>query len=481
VADPPALFAHQAQVLESTWDRENHALFMEMGTGKTAVALHTFRRLLEAGSVNDMLVVAPKGVVGNWVDREIPTHLGLGDRCAVHLWHSGAGKNERTARRFFMDPPGSLTGPRILVVNVEALSSVAEARELCAAFLRQRRALMVVDESTSVKSPSARRTKVVLALSDAAAFRRILTGSPVTRAPLDLYTQMRFLDWRILGHSNFYSFRARYAVLRDQAIGGRTVKLVVGYQRLAELADKIRPHATRILKEECLDLPPKVYTRRALVLSDEQKRVYKGMRETAQAELVGGNWASATAAITQLMRLQQVAAGFITDETGGLHSLPHNRIAALLETVAETEGRVVVWSHWRHCLREIEEALAREYGRGAVRVIHGGIDQSEREQAITDFQNPESPLRFLVANPAVAGWGVTLTAASTVVYYTNSYDLEHRLQSEDRCHRIGQTRSVTYVDLVAEATVDERVIAALRAKIDIAAQIVRDGPSGWID
>lgn len=473
--ETPPLFEHQKRVLNATWEKENHALFLEMGVGKTAITLHNFKALVEADKVDDLLVIAPKGVTANWTEREIPTHLGL--RVETFLWRSGGGKGlEKALKSFLLSPLFS----RVLVINVEALSVVARARALASDFLKQRRAMLVIDESTCIRSPSAKRTKAVLLLSDMAKYRRILTGSPVTRAPLDLYTQMRFLDWRILGFSSYYSFRARYAVMRDFNIGGRTIKLVSGYQRLNELSDKIRGHSTRILKEECLDLPPKVYLRRAFSLTDEQRRVYKDVREQATAQLEGGTWVSATQAITQLVKLQQIAAGFVTDETGEVQALPHNRVEGLLETLAETQGKVVIWSHWRHCLAEVSAAVAKEYGVGSVEVIHGGISSEDRELAIEAFQSPASEVRFLVANPQVAGWGVTLTAASTVVYYTNSYDLEHRLQSEDRAHRIGQTKSVTYVDLVAEGTVDERVIAALRNKIDIAAQIIRDGPSGWV-
>lgn len=463
-------FAHQDRALELMKGRTAYALLMEMGTGKSRVALQDLTRLYKEGQIEAAVILAPKGVYNNWVNIEIPKHLDTTDVPRTIKWPV------KVANQLWaMTPTPTMT---ILVMNIEALSSSDKAYLFLMQFLESYKCCMIIDESTTIKSPSANRTKSVVKLGKLAPYRRILTGSPVTRSPLDLFTQFEFLDPRIFGLRSFFAFRNRYAILKQMVLGGRAFKTVVGYQNTEELAEKIKPYSFRILKEECLDLPPKVYERRDVELSGEQERMYAQMLSQATTEL-NGEHVSATVVIAQLLKLQQIVCGHVTSETGGVVRIPHKRTAALLSVLEECDGKVIIWANFRQSIKDICEALEKEYDPGSFVTYWGDTSDRDREKAVDLFQNNAST-RFFVGNPQTGGYGLTLTAASTVVYYANSYDLEKRQQSEDRCHRIGQTKSVTYVDLVAPETVDEKILYALRAKIDLARVITGDGWREWI-
>lgn len=471
------LYEHQTATLEASWDKPAWGWFLDMGTGKTRVAIDNIALLALHRGVTRVIVLCPKTLVSNWVDREIPEHGSPGVRWRIIRWRPGK-KCEEEIRA-----PAAAGRVDVLVMNVEALSGGLQTTALASVFLRGAagRSMLIIDESTTVKSPSARRTKRALQLAGVADYRRILTGSPVTRSPLDLYSQMQVLDWKILGHKSFWTFRSRYAVMRPVVFGGRTVQTVVGHQNLTELATKVAKFSTRILKSECLDLPPKTWERRSVEMTDEQKAIYKQIKQTASAVLESGEHVTATEVITQILRLHQVACGHVRDEEGLVHSIPHRRVDALLQTIEEIppEGKIIIWSNYVHCILEAAAALAKEHGPASVATLYGATADSARKEAVDRIQK-DPATRFLVANPATGGWGLTLTAADTAVFYSNGWDLEQRAQAEDRIHRIGQTRPVTYVDLVVEGTVDERILQALRKKIDLAAEVMRDGPRPWL-
>ena len=246
-----------------------------------------------------------------------------------------------------------------------------------------------------------------------------------------------------------------------------------------ELGEKLEKFSHRILKEECLDLPDKIYMRRSVQLTDEQKRVYKEMKKFALAEIEAGELATTTSVLTQIMRLQQIVCGFLPSDEDGIKPLPNNRLTELLDTVEEIQGKVIIWAAWVHNVQEITDALRRRFGPESAASFFGGTPQDERQNTVDLFQDQTSPLRFFVGTPRTGGFGLTLTAANTVIYYANGYDLETRLQSEDRAHRIGQEKSVTYIDFVADGTIDEKILDALRAKIDIASDVLGEETRKW--
>jgi SNF2 family DNA or RNA helicase len=363
-------------------------------------------------------------------------------------------------------------------MNVEALSTpkgLAFARK----FLSCHNTLIAVDESTTIKTPRAARTKNIVGIASLAKYRRILTGSPVTKSPLDLYTQCKFLNEDLLGFASYYSFQNRYACMVDKWFGGRKVSIVKSYQRLDELSKIIEQFSYRVLKEDCLDLPDKIYIKREIELTKEQIKLYQSMKLIAMAAL-NGKTAKAPHVLTQLMRLHQITCGHLTTESGEIVDIENNRLDELMKILEEVEGKVIIWSFYTHDIRKISAIVKKTYGENSIVEYYGKTESEIRQESIEKFQDPRSPVRFFVGNPQTGGYGITLTAASTVIYYSNGYDLEKRLQSEDRAHRIGQKKSVTYIDLIAEKTVDEKIVKALRKKINIASEVLGEELRSWI-
>lgn len=469
-------YDHQKQALREARGREAFAFLMEMGTGKTKVAVDEIGIMFDEQNIDAALVVAPKGVYANWTKIEIPNHMpdDLVKSAAIYLWDGmGTQRSKNLAERCL-----SHRGLSILVMNTEAFSSSSKAIAFAKQFLSRRKVAMYIDESTLIKNQSSARAKTLTKLAPLARFRRIMTGSPVTRSPLDFFSQFQFLKPGLLGTSNWFAFRSRYAILEQKVFGGRSILTVSGYQNLPDLTERVRKNSFRVLKEDCLDLPPKVFVRREVELSEEQARAYSQMRDEAFAELANDQFASATAVITQIMRLHQIVCGHITNADGDLVRIPSRRIDAMLETCEELSGKTIVWGKYREDIRAICAALRDVYGDQSVVEYHGGTGAEDRATAVQRFQNDPTCI-FFVANQATGGYGITLTAASNVIYYSNDYDLEKRLQSEDRAHRSGQTKSVTYVDLVAPGTVDDKIIEALINKKNIADLVTGDGARGW--
>jgi SNF2 family DNA or RNA helicase len=234
-----------------------------------------------------------------------------------------------------------------------------------------------------------------------------------------------------------------------------------------------------VTKDECLDLPDKVFVRRDIELTAEQKKYYDQMKLMALA-LVDGNLMSTNNALTQIMRLHQICCGHVKYDDGRQVDIPNNRVNELLSTIEECNGKIIIWANYRRDIENIKVALQKEYGMTSVATYYGDTEAEERQEIVTKFQDMGSELRFFVGNPRTGGYGLTLTAAKTVIYYSNSFDLEVRLQSEDRAHRIGQTSKVTYIDFISPNTVDEHIVKALRNKINIASQVLGEDLKDWI-
>ena len=365
----------------------------------------------------------------------------------------------------------------ILIMNVEAFSTT-KGVEFASKFLSCHDTLMAIDESTTIKTPKAKRTKSIINLSREAKYRRIMTGSPVTKNPLDLFSQCYFLDPFHLEHESYYSFRMRYAILKTAHISGRSIQLVNGFKNLGELSDKLKPFSYRVLKEDCLDLPDKIYMKRNIKLSHDQLKLYEQMKKEALAVL-NGKQTTTVNALTQLMRLQQITCGHFTADDGSTQPIKNNRVDELMDVLEEVEGKAIIWAHYQYDIITIIKEIVKVHGPGSVVDYYGLTPQDERQDNIRKFQS-DPKCRFIVGTPATGGYGITLTAANTVIYYSNGYDLEKRLQSEDRAHRIGQKKNVTYVDIIAEDTVDEKIVKALRDKVNIASQVLGEELKAWI-
>jgi SNF2 family DNA or RNA helicase len=468
-------FAHQLKALEMSWDKKVFAYFMEMGTGKSKVLIDNMSMLYDKGLINGALIIAPKGVYKNWFDSEIPTHMANHIEKTMVLWESNGGKSkEKELDTLFK----SSYDFHILIMNVEALST-KKGKQFAERFLNCHKTLMAIDESTTIKNPGAIRTKTIIGLGKYVLYKRILTGSPVTKSPLDLYTQCWFLDPWLLEQQSYYSFRTRYALTRKINVSGRQVEIVVGYRNLGELSEKLKPFSHRVLKDDCLDLPPKTYMKRTIQLSEEQSKVYKQMKEIALATL-NGKLTTTHNVITQLMRLHQITCGHFKSDDGTTQTLKSNRLDELMDVLSEMEGKAVIWAHYRYDIEVIVDAIKKEYGDKSVVTYYGDTSTDDRQKAIKLIQDPESSVRFIVGTPQTGGYGITLTGASTMIYYSNGYDLEKRQQSEARIDRIGQEKPMTYIDIIAEGTVDEKIVKALRTKVNIATEVLGEELKDWI-
>jgi len=468
-------FVHQQAYLQRFWEYQVAALFADMGTGKSFMLINNVAMLYDKGKLNGFLIVAPKGVYRNWYDTEIPKHLPDHVVYRMAIWSP----NPRKAEQKAMDDLFTVTEDlKILVMNIEAFST-AKGTAYAKRFLLVHNAMMAIDESTTIKTPGSARSKNTEKVGRGARYRRILTGSPVTKSPMDLYQQCAFLSDDCLDVSSYYVFQARYAVTVERQLNTHSFKQIVGYRRLDELKEKLDRFAYRVKKEECLDLPDKLYVKREVDLTPEQLKYYNEMKAFAMAQIDGG-LVSTVNALTQLMRLHQIVCGHVKLDDGTVIELPNKRMDELLSVVEETDGKLIIWANYRHDIEAIKLALSKEYGMNSVGMYYGDTEMDERKRVLEEFQNPDSEMRFFVGNPSTGGYGLTLTAANTMVYYSNSFDLEKRLQSEDRAHRIGQTKNVTYIDLIAVGTVDEKIVKALRAKIDIATQVLGEEIKTWL-
>jgi len=464
-------FQHQLDALKESWNKKNWALFMEMGTGKTKVAIDNIAILYDKGKINSALVIAPNGIKRNWSNElkiHLPDHVNY--RCAV--WASSPKKKDLLDLEKINAITDDLT---ILIMNIEAFQS-GKGFQYAYNFLLRTSCFVCIDESTTIKNHNAKRTKNIIKLSTCAKYKRIMTGSPVTKSPLDLFSQVQFLDPDLIEQQSYYSFRSRYAVVVSRSVGSHSFQHIVKYQRLDELQEKIKEFSTRILKSECLDLPEKLYTKRAVAMSAEQLKAYIEIRKSAMTFLENDKMMSAPTVLTQIIRLHQITCGHFKSDDGEVIPLKNNRLQELLNVLEETNGKVIIWAVYRHDIQTIEKGIGEIYGKESVASYYGDTPDSDRQSIVDSFQDDESPLRFFVGNPKTGGYGLTLTASHTVVYYSNDYSLEVRMQSEDRAHRIGQTNKVTYVDLIAEGTIDEKIVKALNNKIDLASQVMGEDP-----
>jgi SNF2 family DNA or RNA helicase len=563
-------FEHQLKCWDVSKDREAFALLMDMGTGKTKVLIDTAAYLYDKGAIDSLVVIAPRGVYRNWQDTEIPAHMPDHVRCRVAAWASDPDADDRLALKL-IEQRDAMNYLRVLLVNVEALST-KRAFEYVEKFLLGCRPIIAIDESTVIKHESSKRTKAVTYLGRYGRYLRIMSGEPAANSPLDLWSQFEFLRPGILGFSSFYSYKNHFAecvgprdVRRLETIkgwrgmpaeelerrgfsramvsavrrgAGKGYEAVLGYRNMDELQKLVGEHSFIVKKEDCLDLPAKIYQTRDVEMNEQQREAYKRMREECVVfveELLAKKdrpalrqepgiefddlqsclfdeaekdelcecppgddpllspvcpicnrprqgvstvkMSSAAIVITQLLRLHQIVCGFVKTDDGEEIDLgdTNPRLEELVEILRAHRGKAIVWATYRRSIRQIESRLAEEFGPDSVVTYYGGTKANDRRAAIKSFQDPRSPVKYFVANRSGA-YGLTLTQADLVVYFSNDYDREVRGQSEDRCHRIGQTQHVTYVDLMCRKTVDEKIIKTLREKKKLSELIT---PSNW--
>jgi SNF2 family DNA or RNA helicase len=477
----PAPYRHQAEELAERSSTPAWALFWDCGTGKTRAILDLVGELWGRGEVDGLLVLAPNGVHQGWVHDEIPKHLPPGVRYKAHAYRgSSAGtKWHKKAVAAVCE----YRGLSVLTMSYDSFVTKS-GRKIAKHFLLTRRCLYVLDESHLVKSPGAHRAKLVVASSELARYRRILTGTPVANKPFDVYQQMKFIDkdfWRPHGLSSFQAFKTFFGVwIQCETREGRRFPKCVTYRNLDILKRILAGAASRISKEEALpDLPPKVYTKIHHDLSPAQRRAYEALIHNYRVELENGAEVTVQHKLTLLLRLQQVVCGYVPTDDGHETPNPHvfdknPRLDVMRDWLREEDEQAIVFARFRRDIDSICEYL----GKKAVR-YDGKTGGDERREAQKRFWAGD--VQFFVGNPACAGTGLNLQCARKVQYYSNSFNLTHRLQSEDRAHRSGQTGRVIIGDVVGTDTVDDsRILPCLREKREVADMLVGDDPRDWI-
>ena len=504
--DPKTMpMRHQIRALEAAYrapnrpsNGDNFAYLMDMGTGKSKVVLDEWGAGVLNGGPQSLLIVAPAGSYRNWfADKselsrsELNVHLPdwLREKMVVNYWSSGGGKAHRDSLAEFLRVRGR---PRALFVNVEALSTVDRARELVEEYLETDDCYFGVDESTTIKGPTSQRGKYMVAIGERAPVKRILTGLLTPRSPLDAWAQFAFLDWKILGSPTYFGFKRRFAITKKIMVDqewlngepvegtGRKVDMVVGYRNVEELNERIAKYSFRVLKEECLDLEPKMYLTRDVEHTKEQARMYKELRDNATTQILRGDHHVSVDMMLQMMiRLHQINLGYvIDDETGAIHDLPENRTQAIIDILDEHRGKAIIWSPFIHRIDVLEMKLKKEFGKNAVAKFYGPNRSTRHEEEARFLGDPDC--KYMIASQPAGGRGNTWVNANLSIYDSNNYDLEQRQQSEDRTHRRGQTQRCTCIDLMTPDTVDFRFVHSLRNKYSLATQITGERMRAWI-
>jgi len=450
---------HQEQATERFINEPYGALFCEMGTGKSKIMLDIIQNSNKPVAT---LIIAPNGLHHNWARNEIPRHA---DNIDVYCW-SGPPTSKKKMQQlnaFYSKESDS----KFFLINIEALRTKS-GFDFANAFLigcHGSERHMIVDESTCIKNPKAQQTKAVMKLAKQTERRWILNGTPITQGPLDLYSQCKFLDYNSIPEPTMTTFKHAYAIERTMTMGSRSFNKIVGYQNLDKLTKNIEPFSLRLEKKDCLDLPEKTFTPVHVELTSEQEHVYKSIKDESIA-LLEGELVTTTMALTRIIKLHQILTGFVITDDDKVITLKNNRIN-LLQQIAETTTPLVIFCAYKYNVKQIKEALSNY----SVVTYTGDDSSTQKTNAVDSFQSGQADI---FVGTSAAAKGLTLTRASTMVYYSNNYSLETRLQSQDRIHRIGQDNKCTYIDLVVPNSIDEAILKRLKEKKELSNEVLDD-------
>lgn len=550
-SNPPALFRHQQEVLDDTWEMNAFELFFETGCGKSAPTIHTAARLFLANLIDAAIVVAPNMVHRNWISDELPFHSTIAWQGLD--WHSSRAKGQDRALAQLLATPRGGDLPW-LAITYDGLVTARGRKAVLDFKAKFPRLFLVVDEASRVKNPESTRTKKVAALRKLSSYVRLLNGTPI-EIPLDLYAQMKILDdqfWNRHGISSWTSFKSRFCIMRRIVIGGeddregrdmpkpswgtvtphdatvdgvaayeqldlsevldpraklrreasrstaisrsvlseaqavvtsgQTIEIVGGYRELDKLRAMIQPLSRRLTKEQAgLNLPPKLYQKLVFEMTREQRSIYDRLRKEYMVELDGGVLFTAPMAVVRITRLQQIACGYLPnpeDPDGDPILVPRGenpRLAAFLDWLEDIHNQqFIVWCRFTHDV----DIICRELGPARCVRFDGKVGERDRAIALDLFKSGKR--QACVAKASSMGMGLTLVNSALSFYYSNNFSMIERLQSEDRQHRPGQHRAVTYIDLVADKTVDDKILRALRAKKAIADEVIGDEFRQWL-
>lgn len=455
----------QEEGLKLSLHKKNYALLMEQGLGKTKVIIDNAAYLYEQGELDALVIIAwPNGLHFNWTDWEIPEDLPDRIETDIFAWRPNFGKKRQLEMQTMIDAKGKF---KIFAFNVEAFSA-EKARGWLLKILKTNRTMLVIDQSASIKNPAAKRTKFLTkTAAELAKYRRILDGSPVAENPAELFSQFYFLDWTIIGHDTYTGFKNEFCMI------GRFNE-IAGFKNIDRLMERIQPYYFRALEEECLNLPKRIYSRFSFDLSKEENRIFQDIKNKKFA-FFGDEFIETPLPIVKATRLQQITCGWWPDPENfkSIEKQP-SRIKALKDLISTLDGKCLIFARFKADIRLIKQEL----GDDAV-TYYGETPRADREENKKAFQLGDK--RFLIGNPSTAGIGHTFTAASHVIFYSNGHSLRLRIESEKRAHRKGQEKRLTIWDLIANDTLDKKILMSLKNKKDIAEVIMSDPESFFLE
>lgn len=538
---PPPLFPHQMELLDRTWELPAWAIFWQTGCGKTAPTIHTAARLFQARRIDGAIVVAPNMVHRNWITDEIPTHSPIAWRGLD--WHSSRAKAQDRALAQLLETRRHTDLPW-LAITYDGMLTPRGRKAIYDFLAKFPQVFLVLDEASRVKNPEALRTKKAAALRKLSTYVRLLNGTPTEipvdlYAQMKILDEQY---WIRHGFGSWTSFQSHFCVMKKIVIGGedegeevrshkkwepivpheadpegvaayeqldldallgeqtpvvaaaktqaaaapattgRTIEIPVGYRYLDKLHELIQPISSRLTKEQAgLNLPPKLYQRLVYEMGPEQRRVYDQLRKEYMVELHNGALITAPLAIVRITRLQQIACGYLPnpdDPEGEPILVPRTenpRLAAFMDWLEDIgKQQVIVWCRFTHDA----DILCRELGPPRCVRYDGKVGEKQKAEALDLFRSGKR--QIIVAKASSMGMGLTLVNSSISFYYSNTFSMLERLQSEDRQHRPGQYNAVTYVDLTADRTVDGKILSALRSKKEVADQVIGDEYKEWL-
>ena len=436
-------------------------LLFEMGCGKTLTAIAIAGAGYQMGKVERLLIVAPTSVVAVW-PKELQEYAKFKYTCKTLL-----GEKKQRIKQIDDLLKFPFKALKVAVINYESTWR-PEILEKLKEFDAD---MVIADESQRIKTYDAAQSKAMHELGDQARYKLILSGTPVQTAAIDIWSQYRFLDKTVFG-DNFFKFRGRYAIM-----GGYGNKKIVGYKDLEGLIKKEHSIAFRVTKDEALDLPEQTFETRKIQFSQKEKNLYERIKKDSYAELDGGGHITATTVLTRLLRLQQLAGGFLVqDDAQKPQLVSRAKLDALGDIIEDyvigSGKKLVIFARFIAEVKAIMELAGKVLPKELKQVaIYGDIKKEDRGGIVKQFQEDPNTVLF-IGQIDTAGTGITLTAADTCVYYSKNFNYATYSQSLSRIHRIGQRNCCTYIDLEIEGTIDELISKALSRKEDMAKTVV---------
>lgn len=436
-------------------------LLFEMGCGKTLTAIAIAGAGYQMGKVERLLIVAPTSVVAVW-PKELQEYAKFKYTCKTLL-----GEKKQRIKQIDDLLKFPFKALKVAVINYESTWR-PEILEKLKEFDAD---MVIADESQRIKTYDAAQSKAMHELGDQARYKLILSGTPVQTAAIDIWSQYRFLDKTVFG-DNFFKFRGRYAIM-----GGYGNKKIVGYKDLEGLIKKEHSIAFRVTKDEALDLPEQTFETRKMQFNQKEKNLYERIKKDSYAELDGGGHITATTVLTRLLRLQQLAGGFLVQDDAQKPQLVSraklDALADIIEDYVIGSGKkLVIFARFIAEVKAIMELADKVLPKELKQVaIYGDIKKEDRGDIVKQFQEDPKTVLF-IGQIDTAGTGITLTAADTCVYYSKNFNYATYSQSLSRIHRIGQRNCCTYIDLEIEGTIDELISKALSRKEDMAKTVV---------